>query len=235
MLDAVLFDLDGTLLDIDLHAFLRDYFEALGPTLSELAGPDFDARTALAAVVRSTDAMCAVSGERTNREVFESSFRELTGTDLSDARAADRIDRFYREEFPLLRGAHGPRNGGRSAVRAARASGYALALATNPIFPAAAIHERVRWAGLSVDDFDVITSYENMRGCKPSADYFEQTAGLLGVDPARCLMVGDDAAMDLPAAVTGMRTFYVGKDADTASDAAGDLHDLIAWLHASAL
>ncbi len=34
---------------------------------------------------------------------------------------------------------------------------------------------------------------------------------MLGVAPATCLMVGDDRALDMPAADLGMRTFYVGR------------------------
>jgi FMN phosphatase YigB (HAD superfamily) len=171
---AILFDLDGTLLDIDIDAFLRGYFSALGPVVATL-GTSADPHSALKAVLASTDTMCRPHPGRTNREVFHERFLELTGVDLDEPVAAAAIARFYSESFPPLGEGHGPRPGGIDAVHAARHSGRRVALATNPIFPRAAVDERMRWAGLAQEWFDVVTSYENMRACKPQIEYFEQT------------------------------------------------------------
>ena len=40
--------------------------------------------------------------------------------------------------------------------------GLRVALATNPIFPEAAIKSRIRWAGLEPEDFELYTTYENI-------------------------------------------------------------------------
>jgi len=233
LLRAVLFDLDGTLLDIDLAAFLREYFAALGPAIRHIIGDAFTVQQGLAAVVEGTDAMTEERASGTNQEVFEARFFELTGSNLAAPEASARIKRFYLEEFPALRGSCGPRPGGIAAVRAARDAGLLVALATNPIFPRDAIAERMRWAGLSEDDFDVITSYEIMNASKPAQRYFEQTAEMLGVIPAQCLMVGDDADLDMPAAETGMQTFYVGGGASAC--ARGDLFELADMLRSMSL
>jgi len=222
---AVLFDLDGTLLDIDLAAFLRGYFTALGPVVASLS-EHTDATGALEAVLASTDAMCRHHPGRTNRAVFHERFLALTGVDLDEASCAERVARFYSETFPALGEGHGPRSGGVDAVHSARRSGRAIALATNPIFPRAAVDERMRWAGLEQPWFDVVTSYENMSACKPQLEYFEQTAALLGVEPAECLMVGDDADLDLAAANAGMSTYYVGEDRSARSTWRGSLAEL---------
>jgi len=229
VLRAVLFDLDGTLLDIDLNGFLREYFAALGPALSGIEGAP-EARDVVSAVVESTNVMCATHPGQTNREVFHTHFSLLTGLDLDEPHIAERIERFYREQFPLLKRDHGPRSGGIAAVRAARAEGMRTALATNPIFPRAAIYERIRWAGLNQAWFNVVSSYENMHACKPDAAYFAQVAAMLGVDPSECLMVGDDATLDMPAAEVGMRTFYVGAHARHGADWSGSLEDLAALI-----
>jgi len=230
VLKAVLFDLDGTLLDIDLDSFLREYFASLGPALTEVTRGEVDVQLGLQAVIAGTNAMCADIGPRTNRDVFELTFLEMTGTDLSSPEAAARIDRFYADEFAALQGSHGPRAGGIEAVLGAREAGLLVALATNPIFPLQAIRERMRWAGLDEGLFDVITSYEIMHACKPSPEYFEQVARMMGVQPSECLMVGDDAALDLPAASTGMHTYYVGDGRAEAGQARGSLADLVAVL-----
>jgi len=224
---GVLFDLDGTLLDIDLGDFLSRYFDALGPVISEITG--LDAATSLDAVMRATEQSCLPHPGRTNEAVWAEHFAELTNRALG---AADwlRIARFYEDDFPALQASALPRDGGRAAVEAARRIGARVALATNPIFPRAAIVERMRWAGITPDDVDVVTTYETMHACKPLPGYFSQTAALLGVDPSECLMVGDDPVLDMAAADVGMRTFFVGSGPIPPTDYAGDLRDLASLL-----
>lgn len=231
MLAAVLYDLDGTLLDIDLDVFFSDYFRALGPAVARASAGELDAQSGMRAVLAATEAMCASTDRSTNREVFERTFFALTGVDLAAPDPSAHIARFYEEEFPVLGAAHRPKPGGAAAVHAARKRGLKVALATNPLFPRAAIVERLRWAGLSEDIFDVITSYECMHACKPAEGYFLHTAELLGVDAADCLMVGDDDALDMPAASVGMRTYYVGDRAPRD----GGLDDLARALESGAL
>jgi len=220
---AVLFDLDGTLLDIDLDGFLREYFSALGPVLADLTGSQ--PADAISAVIECTNAMCMPHPGKTNRQVFHTRFLDLTGIDLDDAVIASSVDRFYAETFPSLRGEHRPRQGGIAAVRAAIDAGFTTGLATNPIFPRAAIDERMRWAGLEQEWFELVTSYENMSACKPQPEYFVQAASMLGLPAAECLMVGDDRSLDMTASRAGMRTFFVG-DGDVDADWTGSLEDL---------
>lgn len=220
---AVLFDLDGTLLDIDIDAFIRTYFAALGPVAAEVTGGDAD--SALAAVRAGTEAMFHPHAPDTNADAFAAEFESRTGVTLTDEHWA-RFDRFYAEVFPTLQGEIGPASGGREAVEAARASGCAVAVATNPIFPLAAIRERIRWAGLSDIEFDMVTSYETSTATKPHAAYYRELAHRLGVEPRDCMMVGDDVMLDLPASDVGMRTFYCGKARGTSADYSGTLADL---------
>lgn len=87
--------------------------------------------------------------------------------------------------------------------------GLKAALATNPIFPAIATRERIRWAGLTESDFELITTYENIGVCKPNPDYFKEVAERIGVAPEECLMVGNDVGDDMPAEKLGMRVFLL--------------------------
>ncbi len=61
MLAGVLFDLDGTLLDIDIDGFLGDYFGALGPVVADVLGDGVDPAVGLRAVMESTSAMVAAA------------------------------------------------------------------------------------------------------------------------------------------------------------------------------
>jgi FMN phosphatase YigB (HAD superfamily) len=84
----------------------------------------------------------------------------------------------------------------------------------------------MRWAELDESWFELITSYETMHACKPDRRYFEHVAQMLGVSPEECLMVGDDAELDLPAADAGMRTYYVGAGLGRDEGGSGDMDGL---------
>jgi len=226
VLSAVLFDLDGTLLDIELEPFLNAYFAVLGPVVADMLGHDPDDSTGLRAVIAATDAMTASHPGLTNRAAFNAEFERLTGTDLGAPEHGALLDRFYSETFPGLQGEIGPRPGALEAVETALRLGLKVAIATNPIFPMSAVRERMRWAGLEGLDVHVVTAYEAMCATKPHAAYFAQTAELLDVEPRSCIMVGDDRVLDMSAADVGMRTFYVGDAPTPICDWNGTLDEL---------
>lgn len=218
-MQGVLFDLDGTLLDVRVDAFLKRYFAALKATV----GPRYPGTDLLEAVLASTGVMQRPH-EGTNREAFYQDFLTRTGVDLDEDWAV--FEDFYRDVFPTLGEGYGPNAGAVEAIEAARELGLKVAVATQPIFPRAAIDHRLAWAGLQHVEFDAVTTFEVMEACKPSPDYFRQVAEMIGCDPSECLMVGDDREMDMPASAVGMRTFYVGADVNAAADYRGTLLDL---------
>lgn len=226
MLTGVLFDLDGTLLDIHLDDFFRRYFAALGPAVAEIIGGDAEAQGGLDAVMRGTEAMYQSHPGRTNREAFNAVFRELTGADLARPDSADILERFYADVFPSLREGLGPHPGARESVQCALDLGLKVAIATNPIFPRAAIEERMRWANVADLPVDLVTSYENMHSTKPHGSYYAETASMLGVPPGQALMVGDDRVLDMAAADIGMQTFFVGSGPAPVVDYVGTLAQL---------
>ncbi len=217
---AILFDLDGTLLDIDLGAFLRRYFAALG----SVAERHFPGAGVMPAVIASTEAMQLPHPGRTNRQVFNQDFVARTGVDMDEH--WDVFERFYVEDFPALGDGGRPAKGALRAVDTARAVGVEVVVATQPIFPRRAIEARLAWAGLENEGLEILTTYENMHACKPQPEYFREAAAMVGCSPSECLMVGDDRFLDMPAADTGMRTFYVGPDTAVHADWHGDLDDL---------
>lgn len=226
MLTGVLFDLDGTLLDIHLDDFFRRYFAALGPAIAEILGEDAGADGGLDAVMRGTEAMCRSHPGQTNREEFNAVFRELTGADLACQDNAAILERFYAEAFPMLREAMGPHPGARESVERALDLGLKVAIATNPIFPRAAIEERMRWANVADLPIDLVTSYENMHSAKPHGSYYSEIASMLDIPPSQALMVGDDRVLDMAAADVGMQTYFVGGGTVPVVDYVGTLAQL---------
>lgn len=221
---GILFDLDGTLLDIDIDAFLSRYFAALSDAVRQMVAEDDHHAGAMQGIYDATGAMMRPHAGFTNMEVFNREYLRATGIDMEAY--ADVLDAFYDNVFPTLRAGIGAHRGAREAVDTATACGLKIAVATNPIFPLRAIEHRMAWAGIAPNEVDLITSYENMRATKPHADYYRQVCETLGLAPSECLMVGDDRVLDLPAADIGIRTFYVGSDGDAPADYRGDLTEL---------
>jgi FMN phosphatase YigB (HAD superfamily) len=201
---AVLFDLDGTLLKLEMDLFWRAYFDQLARYFADLVAP---ARfieilqTSTKAMMRNSDS------DRTNKEVFWAEFLPRAALD-SDV-VMPLVDRFYEEQFGLLGDYAAPAPLARDAVAAAVALGVPVVIATNPIFPRRAVEHRLAWAGLADVPFDLITTYEFMHACKPHHLYYQEIARLLESDPARCLMVGNDEVDDMSAAEVGMSCFLV--------------------------
>lgn len=230
MLTGVLFDLDGTLLDIELDPFLHDYLRALGPYVAQVLDNGIDGDEAASAVMVGTSAMSRPHPGRTNRQVFNEEFERVTGADLSRPVFMQALERFYDDVFPALGGELRGFDGAVLAVQTALDLGLKVAIATNPIFPLSAVKTRMRWAGIDGLAVHEITSYETMEATKPHPAYYFQTAARLGVSPHECLMVGDDRILDMSAADTGMRTYYVGARPFSACDWSGSLTELPALL-----
>lgn len=204
MLQAVLFDLDGTLLPMDHMVFLNEYLKQLSKFVSPVIRPDEFKHALLA----STSVMSTNSNqELTNEEVFWQDFQLRLGERIPAVKPF--LELFYAEKFRQLSYATRPCPEARNLVKAALASGLRIALATNPLFPLNAILSRMSWAGVEDLPWDLITSYEIMHFCKPHTGYYREIAAHLGVHPEECLMVGNDIDDDLVAGSLGMKTCLV--------------------------
>ncbi len=199
---AILLDLDGTLLDNDMDQFLPHYFQRLGTWVRDIMPP----QEFIDHLLRATQAMMANDGRATNEEVFAAAFYPLAGHGRAEMERVF-VD-FYAHEFPRLRQHTRRRPDARPLVQEALERGYDLVIATNPLFPATAIEQRMEWAGVAGFPYRLVTTYENSRACKPNLLYFKQVCTAIGRAPDECLMVGDDA-MDMVAARLGCATFFV--------------------------
>lgn len=59
-------------------------------------------------------------------------------------------------------------------VKLLKEHGVKVYLATNPIFPRVGTINRIRWAGIDAEDFEVITTYETYHYCKPNRNIFRK-------------------------------------------------------------
>lgn len=229
-LKAILFDLDGTLLGNDMvNGFLPHYFEALAARVAHLVPP----RHLIHSLLAASDAVAANAGPLTNAEVFAGAFYPRVG--MARADLEPHFDDFYARDFSRLQQYTQRKPAARQAVQTAFELGYRVVIATNPHFPATAIHQRLEWAGVADFPYHKITTFENSHAAKPNLRYYEEICADIGQAPEACLMVGDEA-MDMVAARLGCRTFLVPGPATVLSAETptptylGTLEELVALL-----
>ncbi|MFZ7102247.1 MAG: HAD family hydrolase [Peptococcaceae bacterium] len=203
MLKAILFDLDGTLLPLDLEIFVSKYCAAIGSYFASKVEPKLFIKELMSA----TEVMINNSGELTNEEVFMKRF--LPAINQNKADMYPLFAEFYQHEFPKLKKYAGHSQLARSIGGQALAKGYKIALATNPVFPQMATEHRMEWAGINNLPWDLVTTYENSRYSKPNPEYFREVCAKIKMAPQECLMVGNDVQEDLVASTLGMQTFLV--------------------------
>ena len=230
-LKAILFDLDGTLLPMDQDVFLKDYFSRM---VKKLAPHGYDSQALIKSIYAGTNAMIANDGSATNETVFWNSFTNFFG---EQARKDEVLfDDYYRNEFQEVKHSCGFLPEATTTIKTLRDRGYRVVLATNPLFPSIATESRIRWAGMSPEDFELFTTYENSSFCKPNLKYYEEILGKLGVTPEECLMVGNDVGDDMVAEQLGMKVFLVPRDLinkeekDISNYPQGTLDDLLTYL-----
>lgn len=228
---VVLFDLDGTLLPLEMETFIGAYFKTLCGRF-----PQFDSREVVKAVWAGTGAMVQNDGSRTNRETFADVFSKTLGVDYYE-HEAEFLD-YYANEFQQVAAVCRPSDLSRCIVTTLQEKGYTVAVATNPIFPEIATRSRLRWAGLDGVDFPLVTTFETSTCAKPSPAYYRQVCERLAVRPEDCIMVGNDVLEDGVAKSLGMEVLLIRdclvneKQLPTEGFSMGSLAELLAWAEA---
>ena len=204
---AILFDLDGTLLPMELEAFAKIYIGALA---KELAPFGLTAETMFKPFWAATKAMMSNTTGKLNADVFWEIFSGLTG--VAREQVEPICDAFYETGFQAARAATMKNPMAKEAVRIAREKADKVVLATNPLFPMAGQKTRLSWLGLTPEDFDLVTCYTSDRHCKPNPAYFADICARLDLDPAKCLMIGNDDKEDMHCATAAGMSAYLVTD-----------------------
>jgi len=228
---TVFFDLDGTLLPMDLDVFLKSYFKLLAEKIAPLG---YDPTSLIDNIWAGTVAMVKNDGSRKNEEAFWAQFAKFYGDKVYDDIPV--FDKFYSEEFNLAKDVCGFDPMSKKIVDDLKERGFDLVLATNPIFPNVATANRLSWAGVSPDSFSYITNYSNSSYCKPNPKYYREILSKLGKTPEECLMIGNDVEDDMIAQSIGMKVFLLTnclinkKDRDISAYPHGDFEALTEYL-----
>ncbi|MFW5789873.1 MAG: HAD family hydrolase [Halanaerobiaceae bacterium] len=195
----ILFDLDGTLLPMDMDNFLEKYFVALGSHFSN----QVDKKKFIDSLLKATGSMIKNDGELTNKEVFIKEFFRML-PELNHEETLESFDEFYSQKFPFLGDNINKDPKTVKAIEILKANNKSLILATNPVFPIEAVESRLKWIGLSPDHFDFITSYGNMHYCKPNLYYYQEILDKMEISSENSLMVGNDEKEDMIAGELGI-------------------------------
>lgn len=231
MIKVVLFDLDGTLLPMDQDLFIKAYFGGLA---RKLAPYGYESEALVKAIWQGTAMMIKNDGQGLNEDVFWDVFAKLYN---EEPRKNERLlDEFYQNEFDLVQNSCGFDKRARAVIDLVKKKGLRVALATNPVFPPLATQKRIKWAGLSHEEFELVTNYSNSRHCKPNPEYYLDIVRTLGVKCEECLMVGNDVREDMIARELGMSVFLltpclINKDnEDISKYPNGDFDALISFI-----
>lgn len=228
---TILFDLDGTLLPMDLDAFKKDYFTML---VKSISNHGYEPSGLMQAILLGIDAMLKNDGEMTNEKAF---FDVMYGI-YGDKIYSDKVyfEEFYDKEFDNIKKTVGFNPDARWVVTRLKEAGYRLILATNPVFPVAATYKRMAWAGIDPSFFELITTYENSNFSKPRKEYYKEIIDKARILPSECLMVGNDTSDDLAASEIGIGVFLVtdnlinGSGIDVSKYPNGKLQDLLTFI-----
>jgi FMN phosphatase YigB (HAD superfamily) len=203
LIDTFLFDLDGTLLPLDVDKFMEIYYHEL---LNEFLSRG-DPGTIVDSVMEAAEIMLINDGSKYNSEVFYESFKKLVGGKADTY--IEVINNFYKggylkikdviKEEPLIK----------KSIQILKAKSYNLVVATNPLFPKEAILKRITWAGLNVNDFIYVTTYENSSFCKPNIKYYDEILKAINKEPEQCIMVGNDVQEDIVVSKLGVKTYLI--------------------------
>jgi FMN phosphatase YigB (HAD superfamily) len=229
---TLLLDLDETLLDTNLSAFVPAYFQKLAAHLASHVPPE---KLLKYLMLGTNKMMQSEDPAHTLREVFDENFYPFLGVDRDEVQPA--IEDFYDNIFPAIKEVTQPIPGVVEFIEWAFAAGQRVVIATSPYFPRKATQHRLRWAGLPPEKypFALVSSYEDFHFTKPNPAYFAEVLGRLGWPDGPVLMVGNDVEQDLiPAAALGLPTYHsldVTPSANGfASTGRGHLAELRAWL-----
>jgi len=207
MINTVLFDLDGTLLQLRQDTFIETYLGKLQKVFVRLG---MDVEESLQALWIGTGAMVENDGSMLNEQRFWAVFTEQMGLDEEQREAVEiACNEFYAGEFDTVKEIMPPNAISKPLVRGLEAKGYKLVLATNPLFPSCAVDTRLKWIGLSQEDFALVTHYSNSTFCKPNPKYYEEVLAKIGKTPEQCLMVGNNTTEDMVIGNLGAETYLV--------------------------
>jgi HAD superfamily hydrolase (TIGR01549 family) len=235
MIKAVLLDLDNTLIQNNDHAFTREFLRLANRHFRKRLGCD-NFTPIINTALRTTGSNHHIPS-KTNTGLIIDTIAQMMGHNPDEARSA--LSDFYREVYPELQALITPVSGAAELIADLKQRGYAVVIATNPLYPAEAVYSRLKWGGLVEDPnyYSFITSADNMHFSKPNPAYYAEIIGNIGLEPDEVIVVGDSMRNDIQSAsALGIHTFHITGESGNNKNNGNlqDFHDKMTgckWLH----
>lgn len=227
---TLLFDLDGTLLNVDMYRFVPAYLSALAQSIDA----ELDVEQFVDVMIeRTMERLRSDDGSQTNEQFFLAVVqRDLN---LSAEQFLTGLETFYRQHMFELRPLIECLPLARKLMQCCKDKGFEVVIATNPVFPRPVVDARLNWAGIGDCDYRLVTSFENSRYCKPNPNYFSDILAEIDRTPDSCVMIGNDTEHDMSARSLGITTFLVDtwmidRGGEYPPDYRGSHHDLLRFI-----
>lgn len=222
MIKAVLLDLDDTLLHVNDPVFVQEYLHLADTFFESYWHHPAISRTLIDIIRASSQPRDAY---KTNTSLAIDMLAAATGRSLTEIN--DSFAVFYAEAYPALRQCVEPLPLAPFLLERLQDLGLAVVIATNPLYPAEAIRQRLGWAGLpqTFDSYALVTTADNMHFVKPDPCYYAEIVARVGIEPDEAIMVGDHLTNDIiAAATTRLHTYHINGNTSTCvADGCGTL------------
>lgn len=234
---AVCFDLDGTLLPMDIDEFMKAYLTSIA---GFVASRGIDPERFMRAFKVGTRAMATHVDGKTNEEAYWEAFNAEYAAQGADASACDEAravaGAFYEEAFAEVGAGFTGHPSVPRILSKLKEKGYPLLLTTMPMFPRRAVEHRLSWAGADASAFARITTYSNSRSVKPRQSYFAENLAAMGLSGRDVLMIGNNTQEDLAFMGLGADAYLVTNwildpvGFDLSAVKHGSIEELEAWV-----
>lgn len=204
MIKNILFDLDGTLINIDQEGFNKEYVYQVSNYFVKYG---YDRATSIKCLWDGLIAAIKNDGSKTNEEVFSNYLGSTLGIDRN---ALEKIfSDFTKNEYDTLSKYIKKVDYACEAIKLLKDKKYNMILATNSLFPYETIKKRAKWGNIDIDDFSFVTTIENMNYSKPNVNYYKQILEVNNLKAEECMMFGNDLVEDLVIEKLGINCFII--------------------------
>ena len=202
MRNVYLFDMDSTLLEMDQDEFIYEYFKLVA---QEAYKHNLNPNEFMEEFKRSAYMMLKNNGDVSNEEYFWALMSQKYNKEDIEKVFND----FYNGSYDNLEKLVKRTNNPKEIIDKLKKKNKRIVLATAPLFPYLAIEKRIRWAGLDPKDFELVTSYEYSRFCKPKYEYYMEILNKLNIKEEECYMVGNDLDDDFSYLPKGIKKILI--------------------------
>lgn len=205
MLKAVLFDLDGSLLQMNEPKFVAKFAHLVNLKFAN-KGYDYDEISQV--FWKAVERVYKNDGSKLNIDVFWDHLVEHYGEDVLKEKST--VEEYYNNEFKDVKTEFYPNPIAKEIVKFVNENNLLCILATQPIFPLIGVINRMDFVGLEESDFTYITNMENSKFTKANPKYYKDLLEKFNLKDDEVIMFGNHYYEDGESTlVNNIKTFLI--------------------------